>query len=170
MRKSLIPLLLAAALLLGGCDFFRSLGGRPTSADLEAKRVELARLEEQRHQARIDSMRRVEKAMADSLAALEGHLLDSLSQRRGTLLNPTRLGGLYTTRLATRYCLPDPQLCGKEAAEMRGGRLPGHDREFPQRLQFRRHLPVGHALRDAGPPEGAPRHLGLSQGCMDPCQ
>ena len=105
MRKSLIPLLLLAALLLGGCDFFRSLGGRPTSADLEAKRVELARIEEERHQARIDSMRRVEQAMADSLAALETRLLDSLSQRRGTLLNPTKLGGLYTTRLQTRYCI-----------------------------------------------------------------
>lgn len=103
MRKYwIIPLL---ALLLTGCDFLRAVGGRPTSAELEAKRVELAQLEEARHRARIDSLRRVEKAMADSLAALERHLLDSLSQRRGTLLNPSRLGGLYTTRLESRYCI-----------------------------------------------------------------
>ena len=105
MRRFTILILVLTALAAGSCDFMRTLGGRPTSAQLEAKRVELARLEEARHQARIDSLRRVERAMADSLAALEAHLLDSLSQRKGTLLNPTRLGGLYTTKLQTRYCI-----------------------------------------------------------------
>jgi hypothetical protein len=105
MKKYLIPLLLVASLLLGGCDFFRALSGRPTSSELETKRLEITRMEEQRHQALIDSMMRVEQWMADSLAALEEHLLDSLTQRKGTLLNPTKLGGLYTTRLETRYCI-----------------------------------------------------------------
>jgi hypothetical protein len=41
--------------------------------------------------------------MADSLAAREAHLLDSLSQAKGTILNPTKMGGLYTTRLESRY-------------------------------------------------------------------
>ena len=38
-----------------------------------------------------------------SSAALDAHLLDSLSQTKGTILNPTKMGGLYTTKLASRY-------------------------------------------------------------------
>ena len=41
--------------------------------------------------------------LADSLAALDAYLLDSLSQTKGTILNPTKMGGLYTTKLASRY-------------------------------------------------------------------
>ena len=41
--------------------------------------------------------------LADSLAALDAHLLDSLSQTKGTILNPTKMGGLYTTKLESRY-------------------------------------------------------------------
>ena len=54
-------------------------------------------------QAELDSLERVRRRMADSLAALEEHLLDSLTQTRGTILNPTRLGGLYTTKLEAKY-------------------------------------------------------------------
>ena len=56
-----------------------------------------------RSQARIDSLERVRQRMADSLAALDQHLLDSLAQTKGTILNPTRLGGLYTTKLDAKY-------------------------------------------------------------------
>jgi len=41
--------------------------------------------------------------MADSLEALEKHLLDSLTQSQGTVLNPSKLGGLYTTKLESKY-------------------------------------------------------------------
>ena len=40
-----------------------------------------------------------------TLAALEKHLLDSLTQAKGTVLNPSKLGGLFTTRLETKYCI-----------------------------------------------------------------
>ncbi len=102
--KRFVLLFACAAVLLSGCDFLRSLAGRPTSEDLEAKRavIELAR-EEARRQAELDSLERVRRRMADSLAALEEHLLDSLTQTRGTILNPTRLGGLYTTKLEAKY-------------------------------------------------------------------
>ena len=43
--------------------------------------------------------------MADSLAALEAHLIDSLSQARGTIVNPAKLGGLYTTKLEAKYSI-----------------------------------------------------------------
>jgi hypothetical protein len=104
MRRFLIPFLLLA-FLLSGCDFIRTLGGRPTSADLAARRAELDRIEALRRQERIDSLRRVEQARADSLSALENHLLDSLSRRKGTLLHPKRLGGLYTSEIKGRYSI-----------------------------------------------------------------
>ena len=104
MKRSVILLLACAALLLGGCDFVRTLAGRPTSDDLEVKRSQLERAENAaRYQARIDSFDQVLAHRADSLAALDAHLLDSLSQTKGTILNPTKMGGLYTTKLASRY-------------------------------------------------------------------
>ena len=104
MKRSVILILASAALVLSGCDFVRTLAGRPTSDDLEVRRSTIERAENvARYQARIDSLERVRVHMADSLAALEAHLLDSLSQTKGTLLNPTKMGGLYTTRLESRY-------------------------------------------------------------------
>ena len=104
MKKTLILIIVtAAAMLLSGCDFVRTLAGRPTSAQLETIRQEKIAAEEARHQAKLDSMERVKKAMADSLAALETHLLDSLSQAKGTVLNPSKLGGLFTTKLEAKY-------------------------------------------------------------------
>lgn len=103
MRKALIPVLMLLALALGGCDFVRSVAGRPTSADIEKMRRDKLVREAAAHQARLDSMERVRQRMADSLAALEARLLDSLVQTNGTVLNPSRLGGLFTTRLESRY-------------------------------------------------------------------
>lgn len=49
MRRILAYLSLAAVVLLaGGCDFMRSLAGRPTSADIAAKRVVIERFEQQK--------------------------------------------------------------------------------------------------------------------------
>jgi len=104
MKRSVLLSLVFASLLLSGCDFFRYIAGRPTSEDLEDKRIEMLKIQEEvRHQAYLDSLEQVRKRMADSLAALDAHLLDSLSQRKGTLLNPTKLGGLYTTKLEAKY-------------------------------------------------------------------
>ena len=103
--KRLLILLAACAVLFQGCDFVRTLAGRPTAGQVEAIRKERLAAEEARHQARLDSMKRVQQQMADSLAALESYLLDSLSQAKGTILNPSKLGGLFTTRLDTKYCI-----------------------------------------------------------------
>lgn len=104
MKKTLI----LAVMLLGvvsSCDFVRTLAGRPTSAQLEEMRMERMRAEEARHQAVLDSMERAEKALAEALAAREQELLDSLMQSRGTVLNPSKLGGLFTTKLESKYCI-----------------------------------------------------------------
>ena len=102
MKKTLI-LLFAAAVLLSGCDFVRTVAGRPTSAQVEQIRKNRIAAEEAAHQARLDSMAKAEKAMAEALAAREAHLLDSLTQSKGTVLNPSKMGGLYTTKLESKY-------------------------------------------------------------------
>ena len=102
MKKTLI-LVLAAVTLVSSCDFVRTLAGRPTSAQLEQIRKSRMAAEEARHQARLDSMEKAEKAMAEALAAREAHLLASLMQGRGTVLNPSKLGGLFTTKLDSKY-------------------------------------------------------------------
>ena len=98
MKQSLIILMAASMLMLTGCDFFRKLAGRPTSEDIQAKRLELLRAQEAVEQARLDSLRREKQVVLDSIAAL-----DSIKQQGGTILNPAKLGGLFATRLEARY-------------------------------------------------------------------
>ena len=106
MKRAVLLSLCAATLLVSSCDFFRFLAGRPTSEEIETRRIEMERIQEEiRLQAELDSLEEVRQRMADSLAALETHLLDSLSQIKGTILNPSKLGGLYTTKLDTHYSI-----------------------------------------------------------------
>lgn len=102
MKKSII-FAVGLVLLVTGCDFVRTLAGRPTAAQLDQIRLEKMAAEEARHQAVLDSMERAEKEMAEALAARETFLLDSLAQGRGTVLNPSKLGGLFTTKLESKY-------------------------------------------------------------------
>ena len=99
MKKSCILLAVVSLLCLTGCDFMRKLAGRPTSEDVEMKRIEILRAEEAALQARLDSLRNVEqRMMQDSLNAL-----DSIRQLGGSILNPASLGGLFATKLEARY-------------------------------------------------------------------
>ena len=101
MRKSVILLILATALTVTGCDFFRVLAGRPTSKDIDAKRVLIMKAEEAVLQARLDSIRRVEeKIVNDSLAAL-----DSLAAQGVVIADASRLGGLADGSQGPRYCI-----------------------------------------------------------------
>ena len=98
MRKIMILLMGVSLFAVSGCDFFRQLAGRPTSEEIEVKRLEIIRAQQVAEQARLDSIRREQKIVADSLAAL-----DSIAQYGGTILNPARLGGLFATKLEARY-------------------------------------------------------------------
>ena len=99
MKKAVIVLsVVLMALSAGGCDFLRTLAGKPTSADIEAKRQEIALAEEAAHQARLDSVKKVEKMLADSLAAL-----DSIKINKVMVLVPGKLGGLSKTTLDKHY-------------------------------------------------------------------
>lgn len=93
MRKSVFLILFLSALTLCGCDMFRKIAGRPTSDEIELKRL---RIEAQ--QAEIEALKEVQRRLTDSLA-----MVDSLRQLSGTVLNLSELGGLYTTSLDFKY-------------------------------------------------------------------
>ena len=99
MKKFYILMALSLCLMLSGCDFMRKLAGRPTSEEVELMRIEILKAEEAALQARLDSLRAVEQRMLqDSLDAL-----DSIRQLGGSILNPAKLGGLFATKLESRY-------------------------------------------------------------------
>ena len=107
MKKSCILLAVVSLLCLTGCDFMRKLAGRPTSEDVELKRVELLRAEEAALQARLDSIAAVEaekqNVIQDSVEALT-----YIAENRVNLHDVARLGGIQKDELTdssqgTRY-------------------------------------------------------------------
>ncbi len=97
-RTAVIISAVSMLLPLAGCDMFRSLAGRPTAEEVELMRIEKLKAEEAVRRHRVDSLARLQAEMEDSLA-----IMDSLSQIQGTILNPSEMGGLFTTRLDSRY-------------------------------------------------------------------
>ena len=61
MKYLKVILALAVMMTVTGCDFFRTLAGRPTSEDIENRRIEILKAEEAALQARVDSLRNVEQ-------------------------------------------------------------------------------------------------------------
>lgn len=107
MKK--MTLVIASVLLLtlvSGCDFFRSLAGRPTSRDIESKRARLelaasreaARLDSL-ERARLDSVARERQAVADSL-----HAVDTLTHI-GKLHKASSYVNIPQSRLRSRYAV-----------------------------------------------------------------
>ena len=98
MKKILAISALAALCLLSGCDFFRTLAGRPTSADIAAKRALIERTE-QEEAARRDSIQRVEQQIiADSIAVME-----ALSADKKLFPPADRVRGYATASLPYKY-------------------------------------------------------------------
>ena len=91
-------MMIASLFVLTGCDFFRTLAGRPTSEDILEKKIQMQIAQQAIEQARLDSLRREQQIVQDSLSAL-----DSIRQYGGTILNPAKLGGLFATKLEARY-------------------------------------------------------------------
>ena len=89
----LVSTLLVALMLVTGCDFFRSLVGKPTSKDLERMKQEA--LEQSRKQRELDSINRakaleLEKAKA---AAEKENLLDESAGRYHVILGSFKVEG-----------------------------------------------------------------------------
>lgn len=99
MRSYIIIAVLSGMVMFTGCDAFRRLAGRPTSEEIESRRAAIEAVRNAEHQARLDSMRQVEKKMADSLA-----VMDSLKKMKEiTVLNSSTMGILDTSVLTHKY-------------------------------------------------------------------
>ena len=83
--------------LLGGCDFFRQLAGRPTSRDIAEKRIRIER-EAEAHQRRLDSLKLIQKQISDSLATL-----DSLRNAKESIISTKQLAPSGKARLEYHY-------------------------------------------------------------------
>lgn len=109
---------MSALLLATGCDFFRTLAGRPTSEEIHRRRIEVLRAEEAVQQARLDSIKMEQKIRQDSIARLDSlAVLDSIRQIGGSILNPSSLGGLFSTKLEARYYVIVGAFRARENAE-----------------------------------------------------
>ena len=93
----MISALAVTVCLLGGCDFFRQLAGRPTSRDIAAKRERIER-EAEAHQRRLDSLKAVQKQISDSLATL-----DSLRNAKESIISTKQLATRGRYHLDYRY-------------------------------------------------------------------
>ena len=99
--KEYILIFLTVMLTVTGCDFFRKVAGRPTSEDIEMKRLEMMwDLEEKaaKEKAYKDSVAKAQQALKDSAAAL-----DYLQQNRVSVITPQKLGGMLTKDLKSGY-------------------------------------------------------------------
>ena len=105
MNRLTMLIVALSVFVFTGCDFFRTLAGRPTSTDIEKIQVKTLLAEKEALlsekvalEIRLDSLSRAYTTLTDSLNAL-----DSISQYGGSVLNPTTLGGLFSTKLKARY-------------------------------------------------------------------
>lgn len=93
--------LIMCSLLVCGCDAFRSLAGRPTSADIEQMRATLE-AREAYEIWRQDSLAKAKAYLEDSLAALAQ--LDTLKREKGIVKDLSVFRGLSSTmQLDNRY-------------------------------------------------------------------
>jgi hypothetical protein len=126
MKRMLVPgAFVLLVLAVTGCDFFRKVAGRPTSSELEVRRVEIAAREQAEQEARAraqavrDSIAAVEKAVADSAAA-ETFFRTSRVMR----IRSHTLRGIKTEDFPYRYCLV-----------LAGFSQPGNGEKFSEQLK-----------------------------------
>ena len=115
-RLMAIAALAASICLLGGCDFFRQLAGRPTSRDIEAKRLRIER-EAEAHQRRLDSLKLVQKQISDSLATL-----DSLRNAKESMVSTRQLATSRGYDLPYRYYVMIGSFSSPANAERQAGK------------------------------------------------
>lgn len=93
MRKIVVLTLLSAMFLASGCDMFRRIAGRPTSAEIEARRQNI-----EVENAKIEALKKRQQEQADSLA-----VVDSIRRMETDVHTLSEIGELYTTALDHRY-------------------------------------------------------------------
>ncbi len=88
-----LPALLIAALLFTGCDFFRSLVGKPTSKDIERMKQEaLAKARKQRELDSINNAKALELERA-RIEAENANLLDETAGRYHVIIGSFKVEG-----------------------------------------------------------------------------
>ena len=105
MKRLTLSVVMVSVFLCTGCDFFRTLAGRPTSKDIDAKQVSALLAQNAELMAANESLEAKYNIILNELQSVKDSLnaLDSISQYGGTVLNPTTLGGLFSTKLEARY-------------------------------------------------------------------
>ncbi len=101
MKKFLILIMPIMLVTLTGCDFLRVIAGRPTTADLEEKRLEIIRAEEEALQRRLDSL----KLAREMEAAAATAVLDSLRDAGVMVSGPEKLRGIAGKEPEYDYCI-----------------------------------------------------------------
>jgi len=94
-KLSRVFLLLLAMSLLSGCDLFRKMAGRPTSDQIEAKRIYI---EQQEKGHRLDSLKLMQRQISDSL-----EILDSIRSIRSSVVQARQLSDDVRESLGSRY-------------------------------------------------------------------
>ncbi len=106
MKKSTLLIMSLMLVSLTGCEFFRSVAGRPTDKDIEEKRIAILRAEEEALQSRIDSMRKVEEQIvSDSVAVAveeEQQALET-AELEALMSSPKKIGGVAGVELHYKY-------------------------------------------------------------------
>jgi len=96
-KLSVVVLLVLVLPLLSGCDLFRKMAGRPTSDQIEAKRLYIEQ-QEKGHRNRLDSLKEMQKQITDSL-----EILDSIRAIRSSGVQARRLPDDVRDSLSSRY-------------------------------------------------------------------
>lgn len=96
--KRIVLVLMVLCVTLTGCDVFRKLAGRPTSADINLAREQIAAEQAARKKAYEDSLEFVAKQRADSLA-----VIDSLGKMNNNLRGIDEVGAMLADSLSYRY-------------------------------------------------------------------
>jgi len=103
MRKSVWFFAIGLMFTVTGCDFFRFVAGRPTTKDIEHKRIEIIKAEEAALQARLDSIAAVEEAARQLALKDQQDSLDAVSAvEKGsiTVIEAARLRGVVKDELS----------------------------------------------------------------------
>ena len=88
----IVPILLIASMLLTGCDFFRSIVGKPTSKELEKMRLE--EIARQKKQRQLDSIQKAQALLEQEMAqAANSNLLDENAGRYHLIFGSYKVEG-----------------------------------------------------------------------------
>ena len=149
MKVRHILFLLLTLVALSGCDFFRKVAGRPTSSDIQEKKIlveqdKADKLAKAQEQARLDSLAEVKFRLAlaeetlkqDSLAALK-----ALYDQNCMLYNLQSLKGLASGELSHRYYIVMGSFKEEENADKLLSKVEKKDSSLePQKIHFRNRM------------------------------